>query len=299
MSTRNQAFIPGLIVFAALVVFLSAILWLSGSPLFSGRENRFFIEFENMAGLGDQAPVYMRGYQVGETRDVEFSDSNVRVTIQVEKRYRIPIDSRFEITSLNLIGEKAVSILPGISPESLAPGAVVQGLNRDLMSLAAGLIDSAREQLERGNIETVVRKASESFDNMMALVGKLNSKVDRLDIALYNRGAGEIEAVARELQVFARNAGRDAGALTRAGEEGLERFQETLEEVDAALGRLTILSGEIRQVTAGLRRGRGTAGALLQDREFFDRLNRTLDELNAFLADIKQNPKKYVKFSIF
>jgi len=299
MSTRNQAFIPGLIVFAALIVFFGAILWLSGSSLLSGNEYRVFVEFEDLSGLGEQAPVYMRGYRVGETREVEFRDAVVRVALRIGNRFRIPVDSRIEITTLNLIGEKAIAVLPGTSSEYMVADAVVRGVNRDLINMAAGLIDTARDQLERGDLESVVRRASETFDNMTSLVGKLNARVDRLDIDLYNRGAGEIEAVARELRIFARDAGRDASALSRAGEEGMERFHQTLEEVDAALGQLTVLMGEVQQVTGGLRRGEGTAGALLKDRDFFERLNRTLDELNAFLADIKLNPKKYVRFSIF
>ena len=59
------------------------------------------------------------------------------------------------------------------------------------------------------------------------------------------------------------------------------------------------LSAEVRAITQQLNRGEGTAGQLLQNREFFDNLARTIAELNEFLADIKKNPKKYVKFSIF
>ena len=43
----------------------------------------------------------------------------------------------------------------------------------------------------------------------------------------------------------------------------------------------------------------GTAGRLINDREVYDRLNRMVESVDALVKDIKENPKRYVKFSLF
>jgi len=48
-----------------------------------------------------------------------------------------------------------------------------------------------------------------------------------------------------------------------------------------------------------LNRGEGTAGKLIADREAYDRLEEALVSLDALLKDLKENPKRYVNFSLF
>ncbi len=53
------------------------------------------------------------------------------------------------------------------------------------------------------------------------------------------------------------------------------------------------------EITARVNRGEGTAGKLLSDKELYDRMERMITDLDALVKDIKENPKKYVKFSLF
>jgi phospholipid/cholesterol/gamma-HCH transport system substrate-binding protein len=45
--------------------------------------------------------------------------------------------------------------------------------------------------------------------------------------------------------------------------------------------------------------GEGTAGALIRDEKLAQELKDTIRELKELTADIKENPKKYFKFSVF
>lgn len=55
----------------------------------------------------------------------------------------------------------------------------------------------------------------------------------------------------------------------------------------------------LEEITTRLQRGEGTAGKLLSDKELYDKLNRMVDDLDLLVRDIKENPKRYVKFSLF
>ena len=43
----------------------------------------------------------------------------------------------------------------------------------------------------------------------------------------------------------------------------------------------------------------GTAGKLLNDQEAYDKMVKMLESVDALIKDIKENPKRYVKLSIF
>jgi phospholipid/cholesterol/gamma-HCH transport system substrate-binding protein len=53
------------------------------------------------------------------------------------------------------------------------------------------------------------------------------------------------------------------------------------------------------EVANHINRGEGTAGRLLHDEELYDRLNAMVDSVDELVKDIKENPKRYLKFSVF
>jgi phospholipid/cholesterol/gamma-HCH transport system substrate-binding protein len=55
----------------------------------------------------------------------------------------------------------------------------------------------------------------------------------------------------------------------------------------------------LEEITARVNKGEGTAGKLLNDKELYDRMDRMITDLNALVTDIKENPNRYVKFSLF
>jgi phospholipid/cholesterol/gamma-HCH transport system substrate-binding protein len=55
----------------------------------------------------------------------------------------------------------------------------------------------------------------------------------------------------------------------------------------------------IEEITAKVKSGDGTAGRLVYDRELYDRMNRMVEDVDALVKDFKENPRKYIKFSVF
>jgi phospholipid/cholesterol/gamma-HCH transport system substrate-binding protein len=55
----------------------------------------------------------------------------------------------------------------------------------------------------------------------------------------------------------------------------------------------------IEEIVVKVRDGDGTAGKLVNDKELYDRMNRMVDDLDGLVKDFKENPRKYIKFSLF
>jgi phospholipid/cholesterol/gamma-HCH transport system substrate-binding protein len=58
------------------------------------------------------------------------------------------------------------------------------------------------------------------------------------------------------------------------------------------------LTGRLDELAGNLNSGRGTAGLLLQDRALYENMNRTVTELRELLADIRKDPKKFLRVNV-
>jgi len=66
----------------------------------------------------------------------------------------------------------------------------------------------------------------------------------------------------------------------------------TLARADVAIDHLNLILKQINE-------GQGTIGMLMHNDTLYMELNRSAEELNLLLNDIRENPKRYVKFSLF
>jgi phospholipid/cholesterol/gamma-HCH transport system substrate-binding protein len=55
----------------------------------------------------------------------------------------------------------------------------------------------------------------------------------------------------------------------------------------------------IEEVTAKVNSGSGTAGKLVNEKALYDKMNKMVDDLDALVKDFKEDPRKYIKFSVF
>ena len=70
---------------------------------------------------------------------------------------------------------------------------------------------------------------------------------------------------------------------------------------DTLFDRINSVTNRLDDLVTKLNEGQGTAGQLLKDKQLYENMNKTVSEMQALLADIRRDPKKYlnVKVSIF
>jgi len=67
---------------------------------------------------------------------------------------------------------------------------------------------------------------------------------------------------------------------------------QTFENANRSLAQLAEILRKVNE-------NEGTAGQLVNDKELYNKLVETADAMEALLKEVKENPKKFVKFSIF
>jgi phospholipid/cholesterol/gamma-HCH transport system substrate-binding protein len=63
--------------------------------------------------------------------------------------------------------------------------------------------------------------------------------------------------------------------------------------------RIENLTTRGEQLLSKVEQGEGTIGKLVTRDELYQRADKLLTEVESFVADVKKNPTKYFKFSVF
>lgn len=291
----------GMFAVAMILCAWGGIRFLSGVDIFS-RNADYYAVYDQVNGVQGASPVMMRGVKVGTVSEILFDparSSQVVLRLTVRRQYPIPSDSEAKIVSSSLMGSKAIEIVLGESSVRLEKGDTIRsGYSRDMMDTALTELDFFKEKISRlteelsrtlTGISTLVESNS---SNIGELTAHLNSIAGNLDEVLSAEKSGLRSAVAG-ISEFSQTLGQNAGRVdTLMG--NLTRFSDNLAEADlkAAVGRLNDILDRIDS-------GEGTVGKLMNDAVLYENLQQASENLSVLLADLKENPKRYVHFSLF
>ena len=128
---------------AAVIILVWGINFLKAKALFD-RNNIFYGVYERVDGLKVSSSVIYRGYSVGQVSSIHFIGKRfdrVLVEFSVGKNLEIPANSVAVIQSADLMGSKAINLLPGDSPDYAESGDTLR------TQLDLGLMEQLNKQL--------------------------------------------------------------------------------------------------------------------------------------------------------
>jgi ABC-type transporter Mla subunit MlaD len=127
------------------------------------------IKFQTVNGLKEQNLVFISGVYIGEVESIKLEEDSIMVKINIEKDIELPIDSRFKIVDLDILGNKAIEIKPGISFEKIRNEEIVTGIvEESTLNLD---IDKMMEQFLNPNSKQ---------DSILLELRKLNKNIEKL-----------------------------------------------------------------------------------------------------------------------
>jgi phospholipid/cholesterol/gamma-HCH transport system substrate-binding protein len=246
----------------------------------------------------------VNGYKVGVVQTIKFSDperGRLLVVLSVDKGFSLPVNTVAEITTATLIAGMKVQLVFGSGPGSYSsgdtiPGRIAESLIAKLENELVPLKNKAESVILK--LDTVLGSLNEIMnqefrDNVNAGIASLRNTADGIDKA--DLGAS-LENMKKITGMLADNTTRINQTL-----ENLESVTDTLAAADIYT-TVTNLKGSLEKMTMmieNINNGKGTAGQLMTNDSIYVNLNRSLEDLDLLLQDLKANPKRYVHFSMF
>jgi len=300
MKFKKEAKIA-VIVTLVMLLFLWGHNFLKGKNLFSSY-NYYHAQFDKIEGLQLSNAVTINGFAVGVVSDISFASERLDllvVEIGVKKNYGIPDNSVMVITS-DLLGSKSVDLILGDSKTMVKNGGFLPGsIAPDIVGTITGqlipVVDKAGQLM--ASIDSLMQILQYTFDDNTQ--NNIRSIVANLELLV----AGERKKISSILTNFESVSGN----LQKSNEDiskliaNLNAFSETLaasdvkNTVDNANRSLT----QLNSILSGINDGEGTLGKFAKDDSAYIYLQRSLNDLDKLLIDLRENPKNYVHFSLF
>jgi len=122
-------------VFVLLLGFI--LLSLHGKSGLKQAETNFILyaAFDKCDGLMNGADVRLAGLNVGHVVSQQFTDGyRIKVTLALDKKYPLPVDSSVTIETDGILGAKHIEIVPGADEEMMVSGDTF-GYTQDVLIL--------------------------------------------------------------------------------------------------------------------------------------------------------------------
>ncbi len=283
----------GFLVVCSGVILFFGFNYLKGINIFNPA-NYYQTSYTDIDGLIETSPVFSHGHKIGQVSKINYDFSKqvpFIVTLDIANDVHLPKGTVAELCNNGLVGGKAIRFIYPKNISEVAP--------------KGDLLPSSVEPSLMGDVQNLLPKVQtllESTDSLMRSVRALaESKQLKNSLNSIEHITADLEASSSQLKTLMNNdvpkIAQNVDAMTKdfatiGSNVSKIDFAQTVNKVDNAMTNLDAVSQKINS-------GKGTLGLLVNDPTLYNNLSSTSKSADNLLVDMKQNPKRYVHFSIF
>lgn len=280
----------------ALFVLFFGFQFLKGVNIFHAT-NHYYAVYGQMNGLIEQAPVYIKGYRVGQVDVISYdfhADKPFVVSFSISKDIRLPKGTEAALVADGLLSGEAIELrLPSegyddcFTPGDTLPALIEPSLFDNMQTEVLGRVGTLMDHLD----SLVV-----GLDEQLISSGKLHVTMENIASI-----TTEFKATSRRLHLIMDN--QVPTLLNEAGETigHLKQVSADLEEADlkATVQKVDSAIAGVNTIIETVNSENGTIGLLLNNKDLYLNINNTIQSADSLITDLKAHPKRYVHFSLF
>jgi phospholipid/cholesterol/gamma-HCH transport system substrate-binding protein len=306
----------GVVFVIATAILIWGLMFLKGLELFK-TSRTFYAVYDQVNGLTAANPISIKGVKVGQVKKVYFdkkNPKNIIVELYVLGDYPIAKNSSARIYNSSLLGAPEVEIMPGDSHELAKDGDTLlplleatlgQEVNKQLLPLKtkaenlissidtiATIIQQVLNKNTRENLVDAIEHVKETLaniahttQNLDTLMGMERNNLSKIIINVESISSNLRQNNAKITNILS-NFSNLSDSLAKA------RIPYTIAQVNKAIG-------DLDSVLQKINKGEGSVGQLLNNDQLYKEVEKAARDLNLLLEDIKANPSRYVKVSVF
>lgn len=311
----------GIVITTAILVLFFTVFFAGGLEDLLAPKVDIMVQIKDVRGLRNGSPVWIAGIEIGSVKNMKLHEQYgtlVTISIRQDLLSYIKKDSKATVQTMGLLGDKYVE-LSGGSPDAMpvSKGDIIAGKPqleiKDLVDASAGSIDKITHFVDKLDKFLIKIEKSEGTVGQLisdpAVYRNLSDATKRLSLILkdFEASNGTLSMLIKDPELY----NKILSATTK-----VETLTTEITEGKGTLGKLATdttlydnlndTSVQLSSIVQSINEKEGVAGTLLRDKELAVELKQTivnlkdvLDEMKLITKDVKDNPKKYFKFSIF
>jgi len=309
LKIKNETKV-GILATVAIAILVLGYSFLKGNDVFTS-ENTFYAVYERVDGLTVSKPVYVNGYQIGRVSGLTLLPNGTILTeFKIDKKYELPANTVARIASTDLLGGKAIVFDLGDSNVYAETGATLQSdVQKNIMEQVEPIqkkaealfvvLDSVLTSVNNTISPDFQKNINRSLQSIANTLNTLENTAIQVD-GMVGTQKSKISGILTNMESISANFSNNNEKLTRifanletvSDKAARLNFEETMNKANMAVSDLQLVVDSINN-------GKGSLGKLLNDDELYNNLEDASKSLDNLIIDVKQNPKRYVHFSVF
>ncbi|OFX75523.1 MAG: hypothetical protein A2X12_07145 [Bacteroidetes bacterium GWE2_29_8] len=313
---KSREFKIGFFVVTICLVVFWGINFLKGKDIFS-RKTDFYAVYNQVNGLASNSPVYVSGLKVGQVNDIYFlpdGSGNIIVKFSVNTNIKIPKNSTASIFNADIMGSKAIEINFSVNKQLAEDGDTLNSITQEsiqeqvyvklrplvvktenILQSVDTILTSLQKVLNNQTQDNLIK----SFDGIRNTINNLEQATGLIDTLLidnksqissilnnFNSISGNIKNNNTQLSNIIKNFSAISDSIA------MSNFTNTINNANKTLADLSSIINKVKK-------GEGSAGLLLNNDSLYLNLQKSSDNLDLLIEDIREHPKRYIHFSVF
>ena len=304
----NKEFKIGFFAIASIIALVFGVNYLKGINILNDNSD-FYAVYENIGGLQVGSPVLVNGYKVGMVSNIDLlteQNQNLLVTISLDKEFDMAKNTVCKIVNQDLMGTKGIELILGDTDELVRGGdTLISGIEATLQDEVNAQILPLKNKAEEliGSIDSLMMIVTavlnkDTRDNLRNSLSSLDKTFELMSQTMVNVDSmvdindDSIAKVVKNLESITSNLESSNGEI-KTILTNFATLSDSLVKADIA----TVLQN-VSDITTKINNGEGSIGLFLKDDKIYANFEKSTRELASLLEDIKNNPSRYVNFSI-
>jgi len=299
MASRNAEVAVGVTVLLAFALVIWSVTFLRQVRLAESTQ-RWIGYFPEVGGLGEDDPVSVNGVKKGSVQDIKLVNGRVLVTFRLERDVALTSESHVYVRNVGMMGEKFLAI-------DASPGGRKLIAERDTI---VGQYESGVPEVvsQMGTALAALERLSDQVDRMLALAeerGTMKKSLANIEAASLDMRSAladsreDLVTLAANLRATSEITRRTAEASEPRLERTFDHVERTSVRLDSLLARVDTLSIELTAVARKVNSGDGTTAKLINERKLYDETRAAVREIALLVREVRNDPKKFFKVSVF
>jgi phospholipid/cholesterol/gamma-HCH transport system substrate-binding protein len=276
--------------------------FLKGVDFFSSTK-RFYAIYPDVQGLTVSNPVIVNGLTVGRVSNIEFLDDSahaLKISIDVPKEVSVGDSSVCIIANQGILGGKAIIL------KVKNPAKPLENKSFLIPEIESSMMEKLSTKTDPilNNFNTSLQKVNgimsdENTKTISAILKNLELSTHSLQLLIKNNDQ-KIGAVMQNVQNLTSSL-VETEKMLKPILQNATSFSDSLNKMQlaSAVNRTNQAMAELNKSLNQINAGKGSVGKLLYDDSLYVHLDNSAKDLDKLMIDLKQNPKRYVHFSLF
>ena len=291
-----------LLVIFGIGFFYFGFNFLKGSSIFS-KQKIVYAVYDEVEGLSIGADVNINGLSIGKITKIDFvpNSTKILVTMRIRADLNFSKSSSAILYEAGLIGGKAILI-----QTKFEQGKVIKSGDTLPSSTQPGFTELVNQQIAplQQKLTSTLTSVDELVDGVSNVLNNQTQENLKTTLIELTRTVENINSISKKLDVLLSDNTTAIDTTLKnlaSTSSNLNQISDSLAMVNikSMLDKYNQVAQNLNQILEQVNRGEGTAGKLINDPKLYQNLDETLNALQTLINDLKENPKRYVHFSLF